>query len=81
MLFIDIDIMISLKGIQDLLIHSLAAQREGQELGVVGNMGAAKVEESHCFGSPETAWHCRPLGIVRKSAIYIDIHVHSSNFL
>jgi len=35
MLFIDIDIMISQKGIQDLLILSRAVQREEQELGVV----------------------------------------------
>lgn len=35
MLFIDIDIMISLKGIQDLLIPSLAVPWEDQELDVV----------------------------------------------
>ena len=44
MLFIDIDIMISQKGIQDLLILSLAVQREEQELGVVDNMDDAQVD-------------------------------------
>ena len=65
MLFIDIDIMISLKGIRDLLILLLAVQREDQELGVVDNMGAAEVEEFHCFGSTETACHCRAWYIVQ----------------
>ena len=44
MLFIDIDIMISLKGIRDLLILLLAVRREGQELEVVDNMNAGEVE-------------------------------------
>jgi hypothetical protein len=46
MLFIDIDMIISLVGIRDLLILLRAVRREDQELGVVDEVGVAQIEES-----------------------------------